>query len=43
MAKVQAGAWKRLGNRLATGTSERGSKSARGVLRLGVGDRMVAT
>jgi len=40
---VQAGAAKRLGKRSTKGTSERGSKSTRGVLSLGVGDGMVAT
>jgi len=40
---VQAGAWNKLGKRSATGTSERGSKSTRGVLGSGVGDGMVAT
>jgi len=40
---VQVGAWKRLGKRSATGTSESGNKSARGVHSSGVGERMVAT
>jgi len=35
--------WKRLGKRSATGTSESGNKSARGVCSLGAGDRIVAT
>jgi len=40
---VQAGVWKRLGKRLARGTSESGNRSARGVHGLGAGDGMVAT
>jgi len=43
MAKVQAGAWKRLGKRSARGTSKSGNKSARGAHGSGVGDGMVAT
>jgi len=43
MVKVQAGAWKRLGNRSATGTSARGSRLTRGVRGSGVGDGTVAT
>jgi len=41
--KVQAEAWKRLGKRSTTGTSESGSRSARGVRGSGAGDGMVAT
>jgi len=43
MAKVQVGAWKRLGKRSARGTSESGNRSARGVRGSGVGDGTVAT
>jgi len=40
---VQAGAWKILRKRLATGTSARGSRSTRGVRGSGAGDGTVAT
>jgi len=43
MAKVQVGAWKRLGKRSATGTSESSSSSVRGACGSGAGDGMVAT
>ena len=43
-AKVQAGAWKRLGKRLATGCScKTGSNSTEGERGLGAGDGTVAT
>jgi len=41
--KVQVGAVKRLGKRSTKGTSERGSRSTRGVLGSGAGDGTVAT
>jgi len=40
--KVQAGAWKRLGKRSATGTSERGDTPNVGWCGSGAGDGMVA-